>query len=588
MTFVGPRNAFADPTGLSLADVLRRVAASASLTERQKRELTSAVNSTCLWLHRTPAEVPAAADFLRRAFDRLEVGSLGVGAARIRNVRSLLKAALKAADLPGSSACYLALLDPVWAARRGAISDSYMRQCLGRLMRYCSARGITPDQVNDAVVDAYREALRVEDLTANPEVAAQSAVRLWNRAVDEVPGWPQVRLTPIRRQVRYTLDWAHLPGDLVADVDRFLAIQAGADPTHPLAPPRPLKPHSLRKRRYEIQQLVSGAHLQGMDVSRLRSLADLCRVDLVRSALHFFIDRHRARHGNDADPAESTMIGGIADTIRVIAKHYVAADTAVLAELTRIAGRLNRRQPGMSEKARQRLAQLDTPDVERRLLVHSRAELTKLAATKRPVRQDAVRCSVLLAIELCLRAPMRIENLAALDLDRHFVWPPRRNGDITITIARDEVKNRQPLHYVIGEATAGLLYVFLDRFRPMLVSQPTSALFPGMNGGHKRNDTLSKQITHLLKSELGLAWHVHAFRHLAARIYLRAHPGDFEGARRLLAHTSIETTSRIYDGLEMRSVTERYDQLVESLRGPDPSRSNVVRRRRQPAGGDRR
>src|SRR5712692_360451 len=87
-------NSFADPAGLTLADVLARVAAADGITPRQKGEIVSAVNSTALWLQRTPGEIPANHEYLRRAFERLNYGTLGVGPARIRNVQSLLKQGL--------------------------------------------------------------------------------------------------------------------------------------------------------------------------------------------------------------------------------------------------------------------------------------------------------------------------------------------------------------------------------------------------------------------------------------------------------------------------------------------------------------
>jgi hypothetical protein len=243
-------NPFADPASLTLEDVLKRVAAAQNLTPRQKREITSAVNSTALWLHRTPAEIPANHEYLRRAFQRLDFGTLGVGRARIKNVQSLMKRGLEVVGVPTSGG-YLAPLNPTWARLKDKIADPYPRGCLARFLRFCSVRGIGPDEVDDGVVEAFRLELQKENLTARPEVAVQSAVRLWNRQVDQVPDWPRIRLTPLLRRETYTLRWEQLPADLVADVERYLAILAGLDPTDPLAPLRPLKPHSIRKRRYE-------------------------------------------------------------------------------------------------------------------------------------------------------------------------------------------------------------------------------------------------------------------------------------------------------------------------------------------------
>jgi integrase len=558
-------NPFADPASLTLEDVLKRVAAAENLTRRRKQEITSAENSTALWLHRTPAEIPANHEYLRRAFQRLDFGTLGVGRARVKNVQSLVKRGLEVAGVPTSGG-YLAPLNPTWANLKDKIVDPYPRGCLARFLRFCSVRGIGPDEVDDGVVEAFGLELQKENLTARPEVAVQSAVRLWNHQVDQVPDWPRIRLTPLLRRETYTLRWEQLPADLVADVERYLAILAGLDPTDPLAPLRPLKPNSIRKRRYELLQLISALHHVGERVQDFHRLADLCQVSLVRKALLFFVERHRRGHGDGADPATSTMIGGIADAVRAMAKHYAQVSPDVVKELTRIAARLNRRRTGMSEKNRRRLAQL-SPQVEQKLLSHALIEMNKLKRKAKPTRKDAVRYSVLLAIEILLLAPMRRDNLAHLDLDQHFNWPPHGTGDVRIVIPRSEVKNGAPLEYKIPSESAAALFAFIERFRQLLGPANSRALFPGRQREAKRGDTLSKQITKLLRDEVGIEWNPHAFRHLAVRINLRQHPGDYEGARRLLAHSSGETTYQTYEGMEMLPAVERLDRAIESIRG---------------------
>jgi hypothetical protein len=369
----------------------------------------------------------------------------------------------------------------------------------------------------------------------------------------------------------------------VADVERYIAILAGVDPTDPLCPPRPLKPLSIKKRRYEILQLVSALHHAGESVQDLHGLADLCHVSLVRKALTFFIARHRQRQGDDADPAESTMIGGIAEAARAIAKYYVQAPAEVVKELTRLAARFSKHCTGMCEKNRRRLAQLDAPGVEQRLLSHALAEMHKLAQKKKPSRLEAVRYAVLLGIEILLLAPMRRDNLAELDLGQHFIWPPNRQGSITVTIPRSGVKNRVPLKYRIPEESAAALYVYLDRFRPLLLSNESRALFPGRRRAAKRGDTLSRQIKKLVCQEIGIDWSAHTFRHLAVRIYLRQHPADYEGARRLLAHLSAETTYHNYEEMEMLPAVERLDRAIEAIRGKGLFKTPV-----QPNGRPRR
>jgi integrase len=94
-----------------------------------------------------------------------------------------------------------------------------------------------------------------------------------------------------------------------------------------------------------------------------------------------------------------------------------------------------------------------------------------------------------------------------------------------------------PLEYKLPIGSMAALLAYRKRFRPLLSSGPTSALFPGRRRGRtKRSDTLSHQINALIKNEVGIEWTPHAFRHLSVRINMRAHPGDYETPRRLLGH----------------------------------------------------
>ena len=117
------------------------------------------------------------------------------------------------------------------------------------------------------------------------------------------------------------------------------------------------------------------------------------------------------------------MIGGIADAIRIVAKHYVRAPEHVVRELTTISRRFSRRSSGMTERNRDRLAQLKSELALRKFLSYALIEMGKLAKKSRIARADAIRYGKLIAIETLIIAPMRIENVAELDLDVHFIRP---------------------------------------------------------------------------------------------------------------------------------------------------------------------
>src|SRR4051794_8218584 len=89
-------SAFVGPDAPSLADVLRQVAGDPTIPERRRSELGSAIRSMARWIGSPPAEVPAAADFIRRKLATLHPATIGVSKRRLGNVKSLLREALEA------------------------------------------------------------------------------------------------------------------------------------------------------------------------------------------------------------------------------------------------------------------------------------------------------------------------------------------------------------------------------------------------------------------------------------------------------------------------------------------------------------
>jgi integrase len=74
--------------------------------------------------------------------------------------------------------------------------------------------------------------------------------------------------------------------------------------------------------------------------------------------------------------------------------------------------------------------------------------------------------------------------------------------------------------------------------------------------------TLSGQITQRIQKAIGLCITPHQFRHAAAAIYLKHHPGDYETVRRILGHRNIQTTIKFYCGLETLYANKAFGDLL--------------------------
>jgi integrase len=60
--------------------------------------------------------------------------------------------------------------------------------------------------------------------------------------------------------------------------------------------------------------------------------------------------------------------------------------------------------------------------------------------------------------------------------------------------------------------------------------------------------------------------HPHLFRHLGAKLYLDANPGEYETVRRVLGHRSLQTTIDFYTGLETPAAVRHFDKTILNLR----------------------
>ena len=92
-------------------------------------------------------------------------------------------------------------LSPAWKKLAEQLSDPSTRYRLLPVLRYCSATGVEPAAVDEAVIDRYID--HRERTTTRPVGPAGRRIlaRLWNTCVRTISGWPQTRLVePCRRR----------------------------------------------------------------------------------------------------------------------------------------------------------------------------------------------------------------------------------------------------------------------------------------------------------------------------------------------------------------------------------------------------
>jgi integrase len=547
-----------DPVSYNLADVIARVLEADDLTDLQKRDQASAVRKAARLIGAAPAELSAEPLMLRRALERVAPEAHGVSRARWNNIRSLVGKALTRCR-PIHSSRNPAPLLPEWEMLVAKLPNR--RPPLVAMLRYLSARGIDPAAVAHGDHMAYHDAIHHDRLRKNPELTWKTVAKLWNTSVRDTPGWPQLTIERKSRLQTYTMPWTTFPPSLVADKDAYLHRLSGADLSED-GPDKPLRPISLKMRDRQLRMAASALVLKGVDAAELRRLADLVTLDRFKLALQFFYDRKGGK--------PSPQLGNLAVSLKALASDWVRVDDVELLKMKKIVGKVTgERRRGMTVKNRERLRPLDDPKTVKAFLALPRRIRAEVEKDKRAPRRRAIKAQMAAAIAILQAAPIRIANLARIDLRRHLIPHSDR---VYLVINEAETKNGEPIDVELPRSAVEIIAWYARDYRPLLVKGPSDFLFPGEGAESKKIGWLGEQIGATVHRYTGLAWNPHLFRHAAGKIYLDQRPGEYEVVRRVLGHKSISTTVASYTGAETRAAGTHFASVVDNLRGAGPSR----------------
>ena len=571
MTTGSNRNPFTAAEQLMLENVLIHIEADEALPLQRRRNLCSAIRSLGKLMDKDLTYLPADPSFYRKMFRNLHPERCDLTDSRIRNIKSDVMFALKHVGCIRGARTYMAPLTPEWQTIwENAASAGRLRVYVSRLMHYCSARGIHPEDVNDTVADQLRRALIDESFVKNPISTHKSIIRAWNKLIKLVTEWPNIKLNLTNDRDDYSIPLDRFPKPFREEVDALVDHWSGKDILSDTGPDKPLKPRTIKSRLYRLRQIASALVLEGYNIDDIISLSQIVEIKAAKTALRFYLKRARDK--------KTSQIHGLAILIKTLAKHWIKVDDAHLDTLKALCAKVDPCIKGMTPKNRDRLRPLDDSKYVSLLLNFPARQIDEVLKIDRGLRRDAVQVQIALAVQLLLMMPVRAENLANLNLERHIQRTRSgKNGVVHIVIPGEEVKNDEDLEFELPKETVHLLDLYLRDFHSRLSNAPSPWLFPGGKDGEpKIVNTLGEQIkAHVFKAT-GLDVNVHLFRHIAAKLYLDRNPGGYEVVRRLLGHRSIETTTRFYAGMENKATSRHYDREILNLR--DELRSNPTDR----------
>ncbi len=554
------------PSRQTLADVISAVL-QANLTDGQRRDQVSAVRTVSRLLGAPPEAIPVDVQRLRKRLQELSPGAAGVSAGRWANIRSLFGRALGQVRpiQPGRNR---APISEAWETLLTGL-DRNRSTRLRALVRYLSSLKLDPASVTLAHLESYRDALLNDRLRAHPEKAWDGLTWAWNACVREIPGWPAIEITRESRRDTYALPWSSFLPELKANVDAFLDWRGGFDLSEH-SPSRPARVSTLKTREYQLRVAASALVHSGHPIESLRSLRDVVTAENVFTILNFLLDRHERK------PVPS--IGYMAAFLKYVADKYLELDDASVLTLKKLTSKLLSNKRGLTPRNRERLRPFNDPQTVEAFLSLPERIRAELQQSARAAKPKALLAQAAAAIAIQQAIPLRISNLASIELDKHLI---ERSGTVYLVFNEEETKNGQPIEAQIPDHTRTILAWYIREHRPTLLNSPTNALFPGEAGRTKSSSLLGSQMGKVIHRYLGLRMHAHLFRHAGAKIFLDRRPGEYEVVRQVLGHRSMQTTTSIYTGAETRTATAHFASVVSARVKQTPKPSRRARR-----GGD--
>jgi integrase len=541
------------PAVVTIADVLVRIEADARLTEKKKAEMRSALNVTCRALGAHPSLTQAEPRLLRPKLAKLTPAMVGVKPRTWANIKSLTLKALKHAGLKSMAGRSREPLSPSWEALRSLLPDKHWQSGLSRFMSYCSAAGIAPEAVTAATFSAFAVEVEGYSFVRDPGGLYRDTCKLWNQAAKTIPGWVRLEVPVPDRRRNFAMALDAFSASFRVDVNTFLA--RGAEPdVFSDTYCKPVSPLTIRNRKRGILMAATALVRSGTPATELTDLAMLVDFTSAKRALQFLFKR--------AGGQTNSEIYKIATLLKTIARHHLRQSETTLAPLRQLCTSLKPEKQGFTEKNRRCLRQFS--DLKKLAALLKLPERVLGATHRKPklLRRDAVRVELAIAVAILLNIPLRAANLAGLRLDEHLLLVGER---WFLSIPANETKNDVVIEAELPAHLGEQLQTYINRYRPLLVDQPTPWLFPGENGARRPSGGFGQQLSTFIAKEVGVVITPHQFRHLAAKLYLDRYPDGFETVRRLLGHKSIETTMRFYRELESILAGKRYAALLEEL-----------------------
>jgi integrase len=379
---------------------------------------------------------------------------------------------------------------------------------------------------------------------------------IWNE-VAKICGFQSITVACFRAPIK-RVDWTQLTSGFRKDVEEYLDWCSGTDVFDADARSRALAPRTLKLRRNQIHAAVTALVESGVKPSAIRSLADLVSPENFKRILS---RRHEA-----VGRRENAFNRDLAEALVQIGREWVKPRPSVLAELTRLTGKVPMPEPGLTPKNKAALRQFDDPAALQRLIDLPKRLWAEVKREEKPNFRTLAKAQAALGIAILSYMPVRPENLTELTFGTNLFIREEPGAISSLELSAKEVKNQETeVAFDIPPQVVKMLIEYRNRIAPKVIGHRPERVFVNADGTPKSQATVAWLIKTYLARRAGIVLTPHQFRHLNAKILLDCEQGSFETVKQLLGHKNIKTTTDFYTGIDSRRAGRHQQRLIERV-----------------------
>lgn len=451
-------------------------------------------------------------------------------------------------------------LPPEWAewVERARRRRAERLRALLPFIGWCISSGISQSDVTQGTYDAYCLEVDLNSQRKNKPATKQAVRRDWNFFAKRLAGWSQVLFTIEDRRNIYLLPEEVMPS-AVAEFDAKAHLPFRGSLRHRKRRRR-LSKETIKHRRYLLRRIISAAVKGGIQLNRLRTIADVCDRKVLETAYNYILDRQGPEVEGTCD------LSRMADLMFAVAEQWAGVAGKELEAHRELKEDFEWIQEAMAEKNKRLLAKFSSDKVIAEFLKTPARVIAEYDHVVELSDHDRIRMQMAAAMAILSRVLIRMENLKQIRENVHLVevgWGSDRK--VLLIFGEKEVKNDEYLETLLSPRLVKVIDSYRQRARLALCrGKSTDFLFPGYRGTHKSASTFGGQLADFVFRETGIRVTPHQFRHLGGYFHLLRYPGDYASVQKMLGHRKLETTIKFYTGtMDRRAAFKKFDDHIE-------------------------